>query len=114
MRKEIYKEMPSIQKEIESNLNPFDILEIDKVEDHIVPIEVAAKMKDVSITSIEDAIKRGVLKRVNGITLKSLMEYKVDSKKRTSGKIRAMKKLEKKIMKLEKELKQEEKEKVNE
>ncbi len=94
--------MPTIQKELEK-LDNFDILDIsEKIDDYLVPVEVAAKMKGVSETSIRNAINRGILRRVDGITLNSLKAYKVDSSKRTNGKIRGMKIMEKKIKELEK------------
>ena len=84
-----------------ANLLPSDILEgIDKLEekDYIVTIEVAAKLKGVSTTAIRDAIDRGVLKRINGVTLSSLDKYVVQKSKQVNGKISG---LTKKLKKME-------------
>lgn len=91
----------SLEKELDK-LEPIEVIDIsEKIEDHIVSPEIAAKMKSISLSAIYDAIKRGKLRMVRGITLSSLINYKVNEKSRTSGKISQLKKLEKKIKELE-------------
>ena len=92
----------TIQKELEQ-LDDNDILDIsEKIDDYLVPVEVAAKLKKVSKSAIFKAIQNGVLRKVEGVTLTSLREYKVSNGKRVGGNIRAMRMLEKKLEKLEK------------
>ena len=94
---------PKLEKEL-NNLEPIEVISIsEKVDDFLVPPEVAAKMKAISSSAIYDAIKRGKLRMVKGITLASLLEYKVNERNRLSGKVSQMKKLEAKIEALEKE-----------
>jgi hypothetical protein len=64
-----------------------EVLNIHKIEkeDSIIPLEVAAKLKGVSEKAILAAIRRGKLKRVNGVLLSSLEGYEVDPQKRMNG-----------------------------
>ena|SRR3981081_4564980 len=69
-----------------SNLDDLDILEISEpIQDRLVSIEIASKLKGVSRISIWNAIRSGKLRRVEGITMKSLMKYKVDKKRKKNG-----------------------------
>lgn len=98
-KKELTKEEIEAQLSI---LEPSDILEItERIDDHLVPREVASKLKGVSHNAIQKAINRGVLREVGGITLKSLLEYKVDGKRRNSGRIAALNRLKEKVKELE-------------
>lgn len=71
-----------------------DILEVSELikEDYIVPISVAAKLKGISDRSIWNAINRGELRSVRGVTLSSLDKLKV-SKRTNSGKVSALAKM---------------------
>lgn len=69
-----------------SNLDDLDILEIsEKIEDRLVPVYIASKLKGVSRISIWNAIRAGKLRRVEGITMESLRKYKVDKKRKKNG-----------------------------
>lgn len=61
-------------------------------EDHIITVEDAATLKGVSEKAIYEAIKRGDLVKVNGVTLKSLKEYTVMKGRKKAGRIRMQKK----------------------
>lgn len=77
-------------------LNKKEIIEVSpEIEnDHIVSIEDAAVLKNVSSKAIYEAIKRGELDKVNGVTLSSLKNYKVMKGRKKAGKIRMKKKKE--------------------
>jgi len=62
-------------------LSPTDI-----EDDFIVPVELAAKLKGISVQAIYRAIGDGKLKRINGILLSSLNSYKVDKIRKMNGK----------------------------
>ena len=82
------------QEEIDKKLPIAQQLEFHHIEDDdIVPLEVAALLKGVSHEAIWQAIRRGILVKVNGITLSSLKGYKVDKVKRKAGKIGSQVKL---------------------
>jgi hypothetical protein len=69
-----------------NDLDKSDILDIESIGiDFIIPKSIAAKIKGISKSSIQNAINRGILKEVNGVTLSSLKEYKVDKNKKISG-----------------------------
>lgn len=74
-------------KELDKYLEPLDLLDIsEKIEsDYIVPVEIAAKLKNISNSSIYDAINRGKLRFLKGVTLSSLMKYKVSSMNKDNG-----------------------------
>jgi len=77
--------------------------DLSPVNDIIIPIPIASQIKNVSIESIYKAINRGILKRVDGVTLESLKKYKVDKSKKINGNIGGIKRLKKKIKELEEE-----------
>ena len=77
--------------------------DLSPINDIIIPISIASQIKNVSIESIYKAINRGILKRVDGVTLESLKGYKVDKSKKINGNIGGIKRLKKKIKELEDE-----------
>lgn len=88
----IEKENSKLEKELD-NLEPLEVLDISELlHDYLVPVSIASKMKGISNAAIYDAIKRGKLRMITGITLSSLKGYKVSERNRASGKIGSLKK----------------------
>lgn len=95
------KELITLEDQL-SSLSPSELLDItEKIDDYLVPRDIAAKLKQVSKTSIVNAINRGVLREVEGITLRSLLGYKVDNRRKIGGNANALKRLKEKLLKLE-------------
>lgn len=64
-----------------------EVLDIIEVNDWIVPIPTAAKLLGLTKGGIYEAINRGDIIRVNGVTLESVKGFKVDKKKQVAAKI---------------------------
>ncbi len=80
------------------NLSLSEYLEIIPITDgHVVPIKIAAKLKNISEQAIREAIRKGKLKVVKGITLESLNEYKTNKQKKEAGILGGIAKKEKEI-----------------
>jgi len=79
-------------KSLASKLTSKEILRLDELIEGeiIVPIDIAAKLKGVSEKSIYHAINTGKLLQVNGVTLRSLGEYKVSEVRKMVGKLGAI------------------------
>ncbi len=72
-------------------LSSQELLDIHQIDDTVLPVATAAKLKGVSKAAIYAAIKRGVVVRINGVTLRSLEKYKIDAVKKLSGQVKALK-----------------------
>ena len=77
----------NIDKLLSIGLTIDDITLIETVseDDLVIPTTLLPKLKGVSRQAIDLAIKAGKLKRVNGVLLSSILEYKVNSTNKKYG-----------------------------
>lgn len=64
-----------------------DVMNIVEVHDWIIPVRTAAKLLGLTRGGLYEAINKGDIVRVNGVTYESVRGYRVDKKKQIAAKI---------------------------